>query len=309
MVIYILRKIFTFLFILFLLAQISFCLAYFAPDSLLNPLNLLDAYQSFFTQLLSGEFTLDSGETVPVLRMLSATFELCLLALFVSILIGIPIGIFLGLSHLNWLNNIIKITCLVIYACPLIWLVILIMYLLSPNWSLFINLDTQPAITGLSLLDILITPGIDKSTAFIEQIQYLLLPTIILAIQPCIITIQLVSQNVKNTTHQNYIKMAIIREASPLKVLMRHLLPNSIPAIIPQLSYNTSTLLFSTMVIEILFNRIGLGQWVIMAYHQFNYNIIAIAILACGTVTSLLTLLSEISVLIIYPMRHKENYV
>lgn len=63
------------------------------------------------------------------------------------------------------------------------------------------------------------------------------------------------------------------------------------------------------MVIEILFNRVGLGQWIMMAYYHHNYFIIAIAILACGSLISLLTLLGEISAILIYPMRHKEKYV
>ncbi|MDF7671059.1 ABC transporter permease subunit [Orbaceae bacterium ESL0721] len=305
MVIYILKKIFTFLLILFLLAQISFCLAYFSPYSPLAQINIVDAYQSFFIQLLSGKFTLTSGEVISVLYLFSATFELCILALFVSIVFGIPIGIFVGLSHIHWLNNLIKICCLIIYACPLVWLVILFLY--SPAWSLFINTDTT--VNNLSLLNTLLTPQIDRWHALCEQLQYLLLPTIILAIHPIIMTIQIVSQNVKAISHQNYIKMAKIREISSAKVLFRHLLPNSIPATLPHLSYNTTTLLFSTMVIEILFNRIGLGQWVMTAYLQSNFTIIAIAILACGAVVSLLTLLGEISVLIIYPTRHKEYLI
>ncbi len=309
MVIYILKKIFAFVLILFLLAQISFCLAYFSPDIQLNHNAIFDAYPIFFQQILQGQFTLSSGETIAFLHILSATFELCLLALFLSLFIGIPVGIFIGLNNVNWLNNLIKIGCLIIYSCPLVWLVIIVMFALSRNWPLFINFDIQQPITGISLLDILITPHTNKWSVFVDQIQYLLLPTIILAIQPCIITIELFSQNVKKTAQQNYIKMAIIRETSPLKILRRHLLPNLIPSTIPQLTYNATTLLFSTMVLEILFKRAGLGQWIMMAYHQNDYNIIAIAILACGTIISSLTLLSEILAIIIYPMRHKENYV
>lgn len=309
MIIYILKKIFTFLFILFVLAQISFCLVYLAPNSLFEHLSLFDAYHAFFEQLSHGQFVLSSGETLPFFHTLLATFELCLLALFVAMLVGVPFGIFLGLNNVSWLNNFIKIGSLVIYSCPLVLIVIITMFLLSPTWSLFINFDISPPVTSISLLDILITPRADKMTLFFEQIQYLLLPIIILAIQPSIITMQLVSQNVKNTAQQHFIKMAAIRENSLLKVLHRHLLPNSIPSTIPQLTYNTTTLLFSTMVIEILFNRVGLGQWIMIAYHQHNYAIIAIAILSCGTVISLLTLLSEIFAITIYPMRHKENYV
>lgn len=311
MIIYIFKKIVTFLFIICVLAQISFCLVYFSPHSTfnINNLSFLDAYSAFFKQLLQGQFRLLTGETVPFLHTLLATFELCILALFVALLIGLPLGIFLGLSNINWLNNIIRLGSLLLYSCPIVMVVIIVMYWLSPTWSITMNFNVSPSVAGTSLLDLLISSKTDKWHMIFDQLHYLFLPIIILAIQPSIMTIQLVSQNVRNTSRQNFIKMAIIRERSPFKILRRHLLPNSIPATIPQLTYNTTTLLFSTMVIEILFNRVGLGQWVMLAYHHHNYFVISIAILACGTVISLLTLLGEISAVVIYPLRHKEHYV
>ena len=309
MIIYILKKIVTFLFIICVLAQISFCLVYFVPQSIFSDLTFIDAYSAFFKQLLQGQFKLISGETVPFFDTLLTTFELCILALLVALFIGIPLGIFLGLSNINWLNTTIRLGCLIFYSCPIVMLAALVMFYLSSTLPISMNFDISISVTGSSLLDIILSSRTDKLPAILDQLHYLLLPTIILAIQPSIVTIQLVSENVKNTSRQNYIKMAIIRERSPFKILRRHLLPNSIPATIPQLTYNTTTLLFSTMVIEILFNRVGLGQWVMLAYRNHNYFIISIAILACGTVISLLTLLGEISAIAIYPLRHKEHYV
>lgn len=309
MITYIFKKIVTFLFIICVLAQISFCLVYFVPHSTFQNLNFSDAYIAFFKQLLQGQFRLMSGETVPFLHTLLATFELCILALIVALLIGLPLGILLGLSNINWLNSSIRLSCLLFYSCPIVMLVVVVMHLKSPNWTVLINYNVSPSVSGVSLLDIFTSSRTDKLSAILDQLHYLMLPTIILAIQPSIMTIQLISQNVKSTSRQNYIKMAIIRERSPFRVLRRHLLPNSIPNTIPQLTYNTTTLLFSTMVIEILFNRVGLGQWVMIAYRHHNYFIISIAILACGTVISLLTLLGEITAVAIYPLRRKEHYV
>ena len=309
MIIYILKKIVTFLFIICVLAQISFCLVYFVPQSIFSDLTFIDAYSAFFKQLLQGQFRLMSGETVPFFDTLLTTFELCILALLVALFIGIPLGIFLGLSNINWLNTTIRLGCLIFYSCPIVMLAALVMFYLSSTLPMSMNFDISISVTGSSLLDIILSSRTDKLPAILDQLHYLLLPTIILAIQPSIVTIQLVSENVKNTSRQNYIKMAIIRERSPFKILRRHLLPNSIPSTIPQLTYNTTTLLFLTMVIEILFNRVGLGQWVMLAYRNHNYFIISIAILACGTVISLLTLLGEITAIAIYPLRHKEHYV
>ena len=109
MIIYILKKIVTFLFIICVLAQISFCLVYFVPQSTFSHLTFIDAYSAFFKQLLQGQFRLVSGETLPFLDTLLTTFELCILALLVALLVGLPLGIFLGLSNINWLNVAIRL--------------------------------------------------------------------------------------------------------------------------------------------------------------------------------------------------------
>ena len=210
MIIYILKKIVTFSFIICVLAQISFCLVYFDPQSIFSDLTFVDAYNAFFKQLLQGQFRLVSGETLPFLDTLLTTFELCILALLVALLIGLPLGIFLGLSNINWLNTTIRLGCLIFYSCPIVMLATIVMFYLSSTMPISMNFDIAPSVTGSSLLDILISSRPDKFTALLDQLHYLLLPTIILAIQPSIMTIQLVSENVKNPSRQNYIKMAII---------------------------------------------------------------------------------------------------
>lgn len=309
MVIYILKKIVTCLFILFLLAQMSFCLAYFTPNTLLNHASLFEAYHLFFKQLLSGEFIFSPNKSLSFLHEFFATFELCLLALSVSILIGIPVGVFAGMGSRQSLNNIIQIFSLILYSCPIVLLVTMTVFFLPPNGVLFMHENMAFPEQGISLIDILTTTHPDKFTIFIAQLKTLMLPIAILSIQPCIITIQFVSQSVKKIMKQNYIKAAMIRETSLFKIVRRHLLPNSIPSTIPKLAYNSTTLLFLTMVMEILLDINGIGKWVMLAYYQHNYNIIAIAILTCGAFISLLVLLSEIFTVIIGPMLHKENYV
>jgi len=310
MLIYLIKKICSFLLILMLLSLIAVVVVYYSPNSVFENTAFWQAYYIFYQQLLFKQFIwLDYSLWDMLAQILLPTFELAILAIFCAIIIGFPVGILVGLSNNNSkINYFIKPICLILYASPIIWIAILIMLSISNDWVFIKVSNYQPTIKSLSIFDVLITHNENKFDTLCAEVKYLLTPTIILAIQPSIITIQLISQRVSITNRQNYIKVARIREKSSLKVLFRHLLPNALPKTLPQLTYNITTLLFSTMAIEILFNRSGLGTWVFSAYHQHDYMIIALAIFSCGALISLLTLLSEIVTFLIYPLQSRTLY-
>lgn len=314
MITHIVKKIIAYCLILLLLSQLSFALVYFLPGTYFSYYPLSQAYFIFFEQLFTGQLTIYSYSPIPFLSVLSqvlpATLELVLLAIFCAIIIGIPLGILTGLNAKGWLSNVLKLG-IIVYACPVVWISILVVHFFSNqgiHFESFYFIGEPQSYTGLSIIDILLAPEIDKKSALLNELKYLSLPVLILSIQPCIITIQLLSQSVANVAKQNYIKIAMIRERSQFKLLIRHLLPNAIPSIIPQLTYNITALLFSTMVVEIIFNRIGIGQWLMSAYYQQNYIVIAIGMLICGVFITTINFLSEIVALLIYPMRYREQY-
>jgi len=310
MLIYLIKKICSFLLILLLLSLVTVAVIYHSPNSIFENISFGHAYYIFYQQLLFEQFIwLDYSLWDMLAQILLPTFELAILAIFCAAIIGFPIGILVGLSNNNSkINYFIKLISLVLYASPIVWIAILIMLSLSNDWVFMKVSDYQPTIQSLSILDVLITHNENRFSTLCAEVKYLVIPTMILTIQPCIITIQLISQQVSITNRQNYIKVARIRDKSSLKVLFRHLLPNALPKTIPQLTYNITTLLFSTMTIEILFNRSGLGTWVFAAYHQHDYIIIALAIFSCGVLISLLTLLSDIITSLIYPLQSRTLY-
>ncbi|WP_392566547.1 ABC transporter permease subunit [Utexia brackfieldae] len=315
MIIYILKKILTFLFILLVLSQLSFCIVYFSADVYYSHLPLFEAYNNYFKHLFSGELQLnDTNQSLVMIikQVLPATIELCLFALVITMVTGITFGIIAGLNPDNWKNRLIQAACLVISACPLVWLAVLIMFSFSDNIYLLptkgSTLDYQHAITGFPIIDILLVADHNKGYEVLKELQYLALPSVILAIHPCIITIQLVSQSIEKIAKQNYIKALSIRVQSQWKILFRHMLPNVFPPIIPRLTYNFNVLLFSAMLIEIIFHRPGLGSWVMQAFEQHHDRTIAVALLLCGLLLSTLNLISELIMIVIHPLRHKELY-
>lgn len=309
MLIYITKKIFTFFLVLFLLSLISVAIIYFEPNSTFNGQSFFQLYYHFYQQILFNQFIIvDHTLWQVVAEIILPTFELCILAILGSIIIGIPVGIITGLTTSEKINHVIKFICLILYASPIVWVTVLVMFASSTDWAFIKNISYQPTTKSISILNVFFLVDTYNINMLLIEIKQLLLPIIILTIQPCIVTIQLISQRVSYTAQQNYIKVASIRDNSSFKVLIRHLLPNAIPSAIPQLVYNITTLLFYTMIVEILLGRSGLGTWVFSAFHQHNYMIIAISIFCCGALVSLLTLLSEIFIVLLYPIQSRSLY-
>lgn len=312
MVIYIIKKIVVFLLVLFLLSLISFSLVYFYADFPANEATFKESYLLFYQQFLSGELVITNQTENLFIQninhVLISTFELFILTAICASVLGIPIGIAVGLTEKRNRNYITKLICLILYAMPIVWIAILLVLLFYPNYTYSADTNIFSAINALSMLDILLSNDSNKFRILINELYYLSPIILALTIQPCIMTIQLISQQVAEVIEQNYIRVIKIRENSSLKILIRHVLPNVLPKVIPQMAYNITTLLFSIMVAEILFNRIGLGIWVFTAFYGHYFTILAIAIFCCGAFISFFTLLSDIAIVLLYPMRYKELY-
>lgn len=307
MLIYIMKKLFSFLILLLILSLVSVSIVYFSPNNPLKHLTFDQAYYNFYYQLFNHQLSpsplWEENGLAIFQHIILPTIELGILAILCAIIVGFPIGIMAGLSNNNKFTQILHLLCWLLYASPLTWIAILIIWLSTINWHFVQNFDYATTINNSSLMTIFSASNDHKIAMLMEHFGSLLLPVLILMIQPCITTIQIVSERVKITANTNYIKVANIRENSSRKVLFRHLLPNAIPEIIPQLTYNITTLLFSTMVIEILLNRAGMGSWSLFGFYQHDFAIIAMTSLNCGIIISSLTLLSEILVALFYPMQ------
>jgi len=317
MIIDIVKKIAVFLLILFFLFQLSFYIVFFSSGTEFSDLPFPRAYAHYFTKLFTGRLQLNGGSgnlsfIQCIKDKLPDTIGLCLFSLLFALVIGLFLGVIAGFKLHSWPNKLINTFGLIIASCPIVWIAVLIIYNLSehhfflPDSGALIEPIYQ--VTGFPIIDIILTPGINKFQEFLKELQYLILPVVILSTYPSIITIQLVSQQVDHVTRKNYITTIRIREQSHWKILFRHILPNVLPPILPKLTYNLSLLLFYAMLIEIIFDRPGLGSWALDAFIAKNNTIIATILILCGIIICTLNLISDLITIIIRPLRNKELY-
>lgn len=106
----------------------------------------------------------------------------------------------------------------------------------------------------------------------------------------------------------NYVKAAATRGVSRRKILLRHVLHNALPPVIPRLGLQFSTMLTTAMITEMVFSWHGLGRWLINAIRQQDYAAISAGVMVIGALVIIVNVISDILGAMANPLKHKEWY-
>ncbi|WP_108897115.1 ABC transporter permease [Chlamydia serpentis] len=121
-----------------------------------------------------------------------------------------------------------------------------------------------------------------------------ILPTLALAVTPMAFIIQLTYSSVASALKKDYVLLAYAKGLSPLKVILKHILPY---AIFPTISYSAfliTTIITGTFAIENIFCIPGLGKWFISSIKQRDYPVALGLSVFYGTLFMLSSLLSDL---------------
>lgn len=318
MIIYLLRRVLLAVVTLLILTLFSFSIIYYKNVTTLSTLPLLDAYSHYLSSIFNGDFGVSLTNNQPILHQLkialSITLELCLLAVAVALLLGIPIGILVGVHNKKLVDKIVNTCVLVGLSTPTFWLALLLVTFFSfyldwlPVSGRYDLSYPAPTITGFMYVDLFLADPPHRNTILINMIQHSLLPVLTLSIGPMTEIIKLLRESVIAVSNENYIKAAATRGLSRSRIIQRHVLHNAFPPIIPKLGLQFSTLLTLTMIVEIIFDWNGIGHWMIYSLHHQDYAVISAGTLTVGTLVIIVYVLSDIIGVATNPLKHKEFY-
>ncbi len=210
-----------------------------------------------------GGDTFDPANRASVMGLILTALPYSLLlagmALAISLVISLPLGIAAGLNSGKWPDRVALYLSSIFVSLPNIWLALVLIFLVSVRGGLL------PAI------------GYQGWT-------YAILPAFVLAIELSPVFIRSASVAVSSNMLESYVASGQIRGLSRARMIIFHVLRN---AMIPLLNVvgiqAIGLLLGSLFVIEYAFNYPGVGLLMINAVFQRDFPLIqAIAILACA---------------------------
>ncbi|WP_332628584.1 ABC transporter permease [Halalkalibacter flavus] len=222
-------------------------------------------YGIFLLNVLQGEFGqsfIYKQEALPiVLERLPATFELMTAAIFVSIIISIPLGVLSAIKKNSAIDLFISGSSVLGKAMPNFWLGLMLVLLFSVYFQWF-------PVSGRGSLSHLILPAITTGTAMAAEITRML------------------RSKMLDVLHQDYMRTARSKGLSRFNVIYRHGLRNSLLPVITLIAINISTLVGGALVTEVVFAWPGIGQLVISAVHARDMAVVQ----ACMFVIALLVI-------------------
>lgn len=288
-----------------------------------EPLNqaegeLLASYCQYVQGLLQGNWgvSYSTGEPLAkqILAVFPATLSLCVAAMVISLLIGIPLGFFTVSQRNNLLGKLLISFGSLSLAVPVFWVAILFLAYASLNgWAIAAVGEIHPIyevklITGVTILDIFLSESPYKLKMMQSALQHLALPTLILAIPATLEIMRITYERAESVLKQNYVKVARIRGWSSWKVWLSLVLRNTIAPLIPAIAH-TFTLIFAFgMLIENIVSWGGIGRWLINALAVQDYNAISAGVMAIGLFVLSVDLLAGLATTLLDPSQKKGWY-
>lgn len=277
--------------------------------------SMLVQYWHYMGALFSGNWGISFNSGLPlydeIIKVLPASVELSAYALFLSIIIGIPLGFLAALKHHKLPDYLLLSVSVVGYSIPVFWLALLVILVFSLQLGFFplsgrISLYFEiPHITGFIMLDIWLSNIADKQAAVMDVIRHSILPTLSIALVTTTLIIRITRRSVIETMNTEFIQAAYARGLSTAQVLAKHGIRNALIPIFPLLAMQFTTLLTNAMIVETIFSWPGIGNWLIQAIYHQDYPAIRAGMLAVSALVVIFTMSIDLTIRLMDPKRRK----
>ncbi|MCP4769756.1 MAG: ABC transporter permease subunit [Gammaproteobacteria bacterium] len=235
-------------------------------------------YLDYIWNLLHGDFGTSVLTNRPILdeflELFPATLELGMTAMFLAVIIGVPIGIFAAVKRGTFYDQGIMGISLVGYSMPIFWWGLLLIIVFGGMWGLtpisgrISFLYDVPTVTGFLLFDSLIS---DEEGAFASALHHLILPTIVLGTIPLAIIARQTRSAMLEVLSEDYVRTARAKGLSPLRVYGLHALRNAMITVITVIGLQVGTLMAGAILTETIFSWPGIGKWIIFSVFSRDY--------------------------------------
>lgn len=236
--------------------------------------SFLQQYWNWITGVLQGDLgtSVHYNESVNsvLARKLPNTIRLAVCSFILTVIISFPLGILAALFHKKWVDHVIRWLSFVGMSMPGFWIGLLLMYWLAVVHRL---LPVSGNSGWASLVLPSITLSIGLSALFIRRIRSAMLEQL----------------------DSLYTIGEQARGVSRMRILLKHVLPNSMLTLITLLGMSFGDLLGGTMVVELIFGWNGVGATAIEAISNRDYQLIQGYVLWVGTIYVMINLLVDLS--------------
>lgn len=228
-----------------------------------------EQYWYFLANALKGDLGKSFIFSEPALQLIlaraPATMELAIVASLMSIVLGIPLGMWAGLKPDSIAGKTIMTGSILGFSLPSFWVGILFIMLFA------VMLGVLPAGGRGPTTEFL---GLQVSFLSAEGLSHILLPAVNLALFKLSLVIRLSRAGTQEVIHQDYIKFARAKGLSERRIILVHVLKNILIPVVTVIGLEFGSVIAFAVVTETVFAWPGMGKLIIESIDQLDRPVI-----------------------------------
>ena len=247
-----------------------------------------EQYLSWIGDVLSGELGRSFWRQEPIrdqiLRRAPITAEIGLMAIALSWIIGLPIGILSAVKRNAWPDYVSRVFVIFFVAVPSFWvgLLIVLAEVLIFNW--------RPSLTIIYFWE---DPW--------RNLQMTLGPAIVLGFGVAALTARMTRSATLEVLHEDYVRTARAKGLREKLVIVRHVLRNALLPVVTISGLALGGLLGGSVAVERAFGVPGLGQLLVMGFGERDWMLIQNLVLIYGVVFTVINLMIDLTYALLDP--------
>jgi peptide/nickel transport system permease protein len=232
-------------------------------------LPLWQQYLVFLTKALQGDlgrsFVFNEPALQLILQRMPATLELAFGAMFLALLIGLPLGLYAGLNPKSPLSKGIMAGSILGFSLPTFWVGLMLIMVFA------VQLGWLPSTGRGETMEIL---GLQWSFLTSDGLAHMAMPALNLALFKISLVIRLTRAGVRETMLMDYVKFARAKGLSPRRVTFVHVFKNILIPVVTVTGLELGSTIAFSVVTESVFAWPGMGKLIIDSINVLDRPVI-----------------------------------
>ena len=246
-------------------------------------------YGLFLQSAVAGDLGRSFAYSTPALTLIAqrlpATLELAVVAMLVSILLGVPLGLWAGLRRDGFAGRTIMSLSILGFSLPTFWVGLMLIMLFS------VNLGWLPSSGRGQTVEWM---GIPLSFLTLDGLKHLVLPALNLSLFNIALVIRLTHSGTQEAMLQDYVKFARAKGLASRRIIGVHVLKNILIPIVTVIALQFGALIAFAIVTESIFAWPGIGKLIIDSIRVLDRPVVVAYLLLTVTLFIVINLIVDV---------------
>jgi len=238
-------------------------------------------YADWLTDLLQGDMgtSVVTGEPVVsmILERLPATLELSIVAMLITFVIALPLGVLAAVRQYSWMDTGSMIFAIFWLSMPSFWLGLILIFLFAVHWQIF-------PISGRA-----------DSFLTVQWLSYLVLPAFAVGARRAGLLTRLTRSSMLEIINEDYIRTAKGKGIGSKAVIYTHAMKNAMIPVVTLVGLQIPLIISGSVIVEIVFAWPGLGRLLVDSVLRRDYPVVQGIVLVYAGLVLIANLLVDIS--------------